>query len=158
MEARSGRSDEAAKLFVRASKKGSRPDGATWQARALHSKAEGNFAEARRCLEEGVAADAKHIPLYHAWGQLELEEHNISAARDIYQRGVWASRNERDTISLWSAWAMLEERCGDYEQVSEVWSSIRPRDACCLLPAACRLSPVACRLLPAARMLAKPVC
>ena len=37
----------------------------------------------------------------------------VSAARDIYQRGVWASRNERATTSLWTAWALLEERAGN---------------------------------------------
>lgn len=122
MEARSGRSEEAQRLFAKATKKKKgrrgpkRPDGATWQAKALHAKASGNIQEARRCIEEGVRVDPRHVPLYHAWGHLETGENNVSAARDIYQRGVWASRNDRDTVSLWTAWALLEERAGDYEQ------------------------------------------
>jgi tetratricopeptide (TPR) repeat protein len=130
MEARSGRSDEAARLFAKATskKRKNRPDGATWQAKALHAKAAGKLDEARQCIEAGVACDPRHIPLYHAWGQLEIGENNVTAARDIYQRGVWASKNERDTASLWTAWALLEERAGDYEQARSYLREALRRD------------------------------
>ena len=126
MEARAGKSLEAQRLFAQATDssggkqgrggkpRGMRPDGATWQAKALQCRAEGKFLQARRNFERGIAVDRTHIPLYHAWGQLELEQSNVTGAREIYQRGVWASRNEVETISLWTAWAMLEERAGDY--------------------------------------------
>lgn len=117
MEARAGRSEEAQRLFAKATKRtgrrGVRPDGATWQAKALACLAEGKISEARASFERGVADDPTHVPLYHAWGQLELDQYNVSAARDIYQRGVWASRKEVETTSLWTAWALLEERAGD---------------------------------------------
>jgi tetratricopeptide (TPR) repeat protein len=119
MEARAGNSDEATRLFARASRKrGTRAgaDGATWQARALQLRAEGKVQQARECFETGVRVEQRHVPLYHAWGQLELEQSNVSAARDVFQRGIWASRNARETSSLWTAWALLEERAGDVEQ------------------------------------------
>ena len=31
---------------------------------------------------------------YHAWGQLELEQHNVSAARDIYQVTLMATHHD----------------------------------------------------------------
>ena len=134
MEARSGRSEEAQKLFANATKRRgprrtkNRPDGATWQARALQCLKEGKVREARACLERGVAIEPMHVPLYHAWGQLELEQNNVTAARDIYQRGVWASRNERETTSLWTAWALLEERAGDAESARAYLREALERD------------------------------
>lgn len=46
------------------------------------------------------------------WGLFESDVANVSAARDIYQRGVWASRDQRGASSLWTSWALLEERAG----------------------------------------------
>jgi Tfp pilus assembly protein PilF len=139
MEARAGRSDEAQRLFARALQQTGparggrrarrfRPDGATWQSKALHCRAEGSVSKARQCFERGVADDAKHVPLYHSWGQLELEQHNVSGARAIYQRGVWASRDERATSSLWTAWALLEERAGDEDAARRYLRQALTRD------------------------------
>ena len=69
MAARSGHSEEASKLFMQATRKGARPDGATWQARALQHAREGRVGAAREAFEAGVALDPGHVPLYHAWGQ-----------------------------------------------------------------------------------------
>ena len=132
MEARVGQSDEAAMRFARAGKRSKRMaggDGATWQARAMQHKAEGRLSRARDAFSRGVAVDPRHVPLYHAWAQLECDHYNTSAARALYQRGVWASRNERETTSLWSAWALLEERAGEVDQVSWLGSGRNPMRA-----------------------------
>ena len=114
MEARTGNLTGAEAIFARARRRRSRPDGATWQARALQLAAQGQLDEAREAFERGVALEPTHTPLYHAWGQVELEVANVSGARDVYQRGVWASRgrDERGSCSIWTAWALLEERAG----------------------------------------------
>ena len=53
---------------------------------------------------------------------------NVSSARDVYQRGIWASRNEHETTSLWTAWALLEERAGDLVQARSYMREALKRD------------------------------
>eukprot|EP00967_Tisochrysis_lutea_P131000 scaffold227240_cov32-Tisochrysis_lutea.AAC.1 len=44
---------------------------------------------------------------------------NITAARAIFQRGVWERPSHPRTVELWTSWALLEERCGDYQAARE---------------------------------------
>lgn len=36
---------------------------------------------------------------------------NVTAARAIFQRGVWERPSHPRTVELWTSWALLEERC-----------------------------------------------
>ncbi len=44
---------------------------------------------------------------------MEMELGNVTAARAIFQRGVWERPSHPRTVELWTTWALLEERCGD---------------------------------------------
>ena len=54
---------------------------------------------ARACLEQ-VAIEPMHVPLYHAWGQLELEQNNVTAARHLPARRVGELQRARDDLAV----------------------------------------------------------
>jgi len=117
MEAKSGSSQYAAELFATAKER--KLDGALWQARAMQHKAEGRIPQARRAFEAGIACEASHMPLYNGWGIMEDELANVTAARQIFQRGVWVAPTHPRTVGLWTSWALLEERQGDAKTARE---------------------------------------
>ena len=138
MEAKAGNGDEAARLFAKATRRAAAARGRRHRRKAGRrrhlagtrdaARAEGRLDEARETLAEGVKADPKHVPLYHCWALLETEMANVRGARDIYQRGIWASRNERETTSLWTSWALLEERARQPEQARAYMREALKRD------------------------------
>ena len=76
MEARSGRSEEAQRLFAelprRRRRRGpKRPTARRGKPRRCTPRPRATSREARRCIEEGVRVDPRHVPLYHAWGHWE---------------------------------------------------------------------------------------
>eukprot|EP00967_Tisochrysis_lutea_P131001 scaffold227240_cov32-Tisochrysis_lutea.AAC.2 len=48
-------------------------DGALWQARGMHFKAQGAIDQARRAFAQGVALEPTHTAIYHAWGTMEAQ-------------------------------------------------------------------------------------
>ena len=91
--------------------------------------AEGRFADARAAFASGIDVDPTHIPLYHAWGSMEMDVANVSSARAIFQRGVWACpEGASETVSLWVGWALLEERDGNCARAREYFREALKRD------------------------------
>ena len=69
----------------------------------------GSGGPARRA--SGVAADKSHLPLYHAWGSFEVEQANY-LPRATSTSAASGRHATTASVSLWTAWALLEDRAG----------------------------------------------
>ena len=95
----------------------------------MQHSAEGRVRAARRAFAKGVDAEPSHTALYHAWGVMEFELGNVTAARELFQRGVWSKASTaEESVALWSTWALLEERAGDVGRAREYLRSALKAD------------------------------
>ncbi len=46
---------------------------------------------------------------------MEFRQGNLSKARELFQRGIWADPDSPSVALVFQAWAVLERAAGDYE-------------------------------------------
>jgi tetratricopeptide (TPR) repeat protein len=63
-----------------------------WTAWANLAIKRGNVALARKLFDAAIVANSKHAAAYHGWGLLEKRNGNYTRARDIWIRGIDATR------------------------------------------------------------------
>lgn len=86
------RFDEAESLYDSgcAATKGVNPF--IWTAWANLAVKRGNVALARKLFDAAIVASSSHAAAYHGWGLLEKSQNNYMRARDIWIRGIDATR------------------------------------------------------------------
>lgn len=72
----------------------------------------------KRLFEEALLIDRRHGPAYNAYGNAELRQGNIEAARKVFKRGVRA--NCSDSASIYHGYAKLELTCGNVDRAREL--------------------------------------
>ena len=80
-------------------------------------------------LKRGTEIDKRHAALWQAWGVLETRHGTPSAARDVFQQGIWACAQSsggqsggRRCARLWQAWGVLESYEQDYSAARRCFS------------------------------------
>lgn len=54
---------------------------------------------------------------------MEAERGNLDRARELFQQGVWADPNSRNTLYVFHAWAVLEKRAGNAGLARELFKA-----------------------------------
>ena len=86
---------------------------------ALSDHGKEQVQKARYLFSIGQVVDPQHGPLYHAYGNMELRQGNVSGARDIFIQGI--SMNCSDVTSLFHAWGLLELREGKSDEAAKIF-------------------------------------
>jgi len=115
-------------IFEKALKSNPR-DGGVLQGYALYVAKLGDIDSARDLLKRGTQIDRRHAPLWQAWGVLETRHGTASAARDVFQRGIWSCAQSsggqsggRRCARLWQAWGVLESMVEDHPAARRCFS------------------------------------
>jgi tetratricopeptide (TPR) repeat protein len=70
-----------------------------------------DLTKVKKLFEEALLLDPRHGPAYNAYGNAELRQGDIEAARKVFDRGVGA--NCSDAASIYHGYAKLELNCGN---------------------------------------------
>ncbi|XP_058076037.1 protein high chlorophyll fluorescent 107 isoform X2 [Magnolia sinica] len=87
------------------------------------------YGEARSVYEMGSQATQGENPyIWQAWAQLEMQQENNRAARQLFEKAVQASPKNR---FAWHVWAIFEANLGDIEKgrkLLKIGHALNPRD------------------------------
>jgi tetratricopeptide (TPR) repeat protein len=87
------RYDEALALYEAGSAATGGTNAHIWTAWAYLAERRGNISLARRLYDAALVASPIHAAAYHGWGLLEKKEGNFGAARDIWTKGINATKD-----------------------------------------------------------------
>eukprot|EP00887_Chlorella_sp_A99_P006541 scaffold3.g6541.t1 len=108
------RYDEAATLYEEGSTATGGTNAHIWTAWANLGARRGDALLARRLFDAAIVAVPAHAAAYHGWGLLERRQGNYLRARDLWARGIQATRQTPNAYLFQSlaAWALMEQRLG----------------------------------------------
>ncbi|XWS14197.1 hypothetical protein CRYUN_Cryun36dG0102700 [Craigia yunnanensis] len=78
---------------------------------------------ARVLFRRASELDARHQPVWIAWGWMEWKEGNISTARELYQRTLSIDSTTESAARCLQAWGVLEQRAGNLSAARRLFRS-----------------------------------
>jgi tetratricopeptide (TPR) repeat protein len=111
----SRRFNEAMALYEEGSTATGGTNAHIWTAWAYLAGNTGRVALARRLYDAAVVASPSHAAAYHGWGMLEKRQGDLFKARDVWTRGIVATR-ERPNSYLYQSLAVMAAESGKVEE------------------------------------------